>query len=75
MTAREINQFIRGHNYFYTDFLMTKTYESNFTLKKIIDYFKYNMDYCIQYLDDVDPEFKQVTFILFSIIYPKRVQN
>lgn len=27
-TAWEINQFFRGHNYLYTDFLMTETYET-----------------------------------------------
>lgn len=27
-SARHLNQWIRGHNYFYVDFLMTLTFES-----------------------------------------------
>ena len=54
---------------------MTKNYDSDENMTAIMEFFKLNVDYCIQYLDTIDPEFKQVVPLLFSITSLKRSHN
>lgn len=58
-TAHQINQIIRGHNYFYTDFLMTKTYDSSESVSAVMEYFKVSIKFAVEYLKAIDPEFTQ----------------
>lgn len=67
-TAWEINQWFRGHNYLYVDFLMTETYNTLEQITAVMDYFLANVKLVINYLKNVDPEFKLVIYFLFSII-------
>jgi hypothetical protein len=42
-SAWEINQTLRGHNYFYTDFLMTRAFDDEEAIKIVIEYFCLNI--------------------------------
>ncbi len=57
LTAHRVNQFLRGHNFCYTDFLMTCAYQSSEAVKEVLDYFKLNIHFACEYLDSIDPNF------------------
>ena len=49
---------IRGHNYLYTDYLMTIYYSKEESLAAVIKYFELNIKFVANYLKEYDSEFK-----------------
>ncbi len=66
MSAFRVNQFLRGHNYLYTDFLMTNAYSSQETIAEVIDFFEKNILLTAHYLETLDPNFT---------IYKRAIEN
>ena len=67
-SAWEINQTLRGHNYFYTDFLMTRTIETQEAFTAIMEYFKMNIIIAINYLNHIDENFVQVSCRIITVL-------
>ena len=67
-SAHEVNQILRGHNYFYTDYLMTHKYPIKEGLELALKYFEMNVEHLVKYLKDIDGHFAEVSisgFIVF----------
>ena len=58
-TVHELNQIVRGHNYFYTDFLMTTKYQIKEGLKQAIEYFEMNVQHLMLYLKTINDNIKE----------------
>ena len=58
-SVHELNQVLRGHNYFYTDFLMTTKFQIKQGLKKAVEYFEMNVEHLLQYLKTINDNFKE----------------
>ena len=58
-TVHELNQIVRGHNYFYTDFLMTTKYQIKEGLKQAVEYFEMNVEHLVKYLSTINDNYKE----------------
>jgi hypothetical protein len=52
-SVHDINQQLRGHNYFYNDFLMTIKYQNEEGIASAVSYFDLNVLIISKYLKDI----------------------
>ena len=66
-SAHEINQILRGHNYFYTDYLMTHKYPIREGIDMALQYFEMNVGHLVKYLQNIYAHFPEVTIVGFIV--------
>ena len=65
-SVHDFNQLMRGHNYFYVDFLMTWKFQSAETIMPALDFFFLNIKLLISFLHHLNSNFEEVTVLLYS---------
>ena len=66
-SAHEINQILRGHNYFYADYLMTHKFPIKDGIDMALTYFEMNVQYLVQYLKNIDEHFNEVYVLAYLV--------
>lgn len=63
LSVHELNQLIRGHNYFYVDFLMTTKLPDAASLGLVMKYFNLNIEFLCRFLSLVEEQFGEVILV------------
>lgn len=63
-SAHELNQVLRGHNYFYNDFLMTTKFHIEEGIASAVGYFEMNVKILAEYLKSIANDVKKYLEII-----------
>lgn len=62
-SVHQLNQFIRGHNYLYIDFLMTVKYADLTSFNLVVEFFWLNIDFLVKYIDNISKNLNKVVVL------------